>query len=636
MKRYFLITGMTVSMFIIVILLLRVTTSQLIASQPFLYASPHAGAQYVQSGTTIAIRYATEVDPATFTDKFEVIGTNSGLSEGAVQLADDRRTILFVPDQPFAHGEQVHVYVRDGIKTVDGTTLSGGTFQFSVAADTVDVKLSLFEQVNAYSITTQSSPAYATGETLGITSDLKTVPSDFPPISVGVKTTDTGEGSIFLANFTVDWVRRRFDLSKSYLLILDNDGEPVYYQRMQPGVAQFDFKKLPNGNLSYYEDGGLGFSILNEQYELIDVFSAGNGYARTDNHDFQILSNGHAIVMIYDWQSVDMSTIVPGGNPDATVIGLVLQELDTSKNVVFEWRSWDHIPITDSYADLTAEVIDYVHGNSVEVDSDGNWLVSNLALGEVTKIDRETGDIIWRMGGKQNMFTFDPVDGEPFFPQHDARRIPNGNLTIFDNRSQYSNYARAVEYELDEENFTAHRVWEFRQEYPGGSAAMGNAQRLPNGNTFIGWGGMYPTLTEAKPDGSVAFELEFGGYITPTLSRVSYRAFRYPWVGDPQWPPRLVVSQVASDSLQLNYSWNGATDVASYNVYAGETATSMNFVENVPKVSFETVTVIETPGTDCVYQIEPVNMSGVAQQRSNLILAPHCVSSSVLLPLLGR
>src|SRR5262249_25533915 len=230
-------------------------------------------------------------------------------------------------------------------------------------------------------------------------------------------------------------------------------------------------------------------------------FATGNGYF-TDLHDLQILPNGHALMMSYDPQPVDMSAVVPGGNPNATVVGLVLQELDTDKNVVFQWRSWDHFAITDApspRATLTGPTVDYVHGNAIELDQDGNWLLSSRHMSEITKIDRQTGEIMWRLGlnALNNQFTF-VGDDRGFSHQHDIRRLPNGHITLFDN-GNYLNpvYSRAVEYGLDEVNKVATLVWEHRNSPDVYSGFMGDAQRLEDGGTVIGWAA--PSRTPRSP-----------------------------------------------------------------------------------------------------------------------------------------
>jgi hypothetical protein len=263
---------------------------------------------------------------------------------------------------------------------------------------------------------------------------------------------------------------------------------------------------------------------MDSSYNVIDTFACGNGYT-TGFHDLQILSNDHYLVMSYDAQTVRMDTIVAGGDTAANVIGLIIQELDQNDYVVFQWRSWDHFQITDASEniDLTAHTIDYVHGNSIEMDHDGNLIISSRHMNEVTKISRTSGDIIWRLGGKKNQFQF-INDSRGFTYQHDARRLPNNNLTIFDNGNLSSpQYSSAIEYQMDEQNKTVTRVWDYSDNKVY-SRSMGSTIRLDNGRTLVGWGGLdNPAVTEVTNDGTKKFEMVFDESV------FSYRAFRYTW-----------------------------------------------------------------------------------------------------------
>ena len=142
-----------------------------------------------------------------------------------------------------------------------------------------------------------------------------------------------------------------------------------------------------------------------------------------------------------------MSQIVPNGKTNALVTGLIIQKINSEKEVTFQWRSLDHMLITDAtHEDLTADRIDYVHGNSIEVDSDGHIIISSRHLDEITKINTVTGAIIWRLGGKNNQFSF-VNDTAKFSHQHSARILKNGNLFLFDNGVFHTpQYSRAVEY----------------------------------------------------------------------------------------------------------------------------------------------------------------------------------------------
>lgn len=248
----------------------------------------------------------------------------------------------------------------------------------------------------------------------------------------------------------------------------------------------------------------------------------GNGYL-ADSHAFQLLPNGHALMLCYDEQAVDMSEIAAGGHPAATVTGAVIQELDADKQVIFQWRTWDHIPITDSYRDITQRKFGYIHVNAVSLDPiDGNILLSCRETSEVVKVNRTTGDVLWRMGGKQNEFTFfnEHEENAPryFKLMHSVRRLPNGNLTMFDNGAdeavgdQERTYSRAVEYALDEENKTATLVWEYRSDPDIRALTGGSVTRLPGGHTLVNWGGAAktgeaPAMTEVDPNGQLVYDI---------------------------------------------------------------------------------------------------------------------------------
>jgi len=325
---------------------------------------------------------------------------------------------------------------------------------------------------------------------------------------------------------------------------------------------------------------------MDSSYTIVDTFMTGNGYI-TDIHELQILPDGHALIMAYDPQPVRMDTIVAGGDSSAIVVGLIIQELDVDKNVVFQWRSWDHFWILDATQDIHMDWlwIDYVHGNAIELDLDGNLLISCRNMDEITKISRQTGDIIWRLGGdkaRNNDFLFihDPVT---FSHQHDIRRLSNGNISLFDNGSLHSpQFSRVAEYQLDEENHIANLIWNFSYEPSIFSYAMANTQRLSNHGTIIGWGIRTEdmrAITEVKADGTVAFELS----LPDTM--YSYRAFRFNWktnlfITDPDSIFFESIGVGDSSTTTINLVSNSAKSINITSFYGSDSAYSV--VTTVP------------------------------------------------------
>ena len=295
-----------------------------------------------------------------------------------------------------------------------------------------------------------------------------------------------------------------------YMAIIDSLINPSWF--INSGPLGLDFKVNQN-KLSYFNNNNKSWIILNEYMNETDTLECVNGYL-ADFHDIQLLANGGYLLQTYDSIYVDMSQIDPGGNTNALIIILIIQEFDSNKNLIFEWNAWEHLNIADYHnLNLTSNRIVWMHGNSIHIDLDSNILVSNRRSSEVIKIDRNTGEVIWYFGGPNNEFsiTNDPYNG--FSRQHDVRRIENGNILLFDNGNDHDPpISRAVEYEIDESEKTADLVWDFS--HPEGylGLAMGSVQRLPNNNTLINWGSLLDqgaVITEVDYDKNIVFEIQY-------------------------------------------------------------------------------------------------------------------------------
>jgi hypothetical protein len=102
---------------------------------------------------------------------------------------------------------------------------------------------------------------------------------------------------------------------------------------------------------------------------------------------------------------------------------------------VFEWHSRDYFSIDETSRPAflqtePPEPVPYIHINAVAEDLDGNLIISLRRFDRIVKIDHQTGEILWQMGGvtsKVNDFTFinDPFNG--FSGQHHVQILPNGN-----------------------------------------------------------------------------------------------------------------------------------------------------------------------------------------------------------------
>lgn len=163
---------------------------------------------------------------------------------------------------------------------------------------------------------------------------------------------------------------------------------------------------------------------------------------------------------------------------------------------------------------------DYTHANSVMYDEEHDaLLVMTKNLDALTAVDRTTGTVLWQAGGRYGDMA--DVDGDRIGAGAAAWQVdgPNGTwwshghmshfwgegFLVFDNGYHHeSRVSRVVEYALSTEAHTIQKVWEFASEDAVFNPLLGDARRLPNGNTLVSWtiSGM---VTEITPAGAVVW-----------------------------------------------------------------------------------------------------------------------------------
>jgi hypothetical protein len=398
-------------------------------------------------------------------------------------------------------------------------------------------------------------------------------------------------------------------------LILDGKGNVVWFHSTRPLTAMNFRPAMFRGEpvLTWWEgraERGLGrgaYVVMDSTYRVIArVPAAGRRY---DLHEFELTSRGTALVTAHVVRPADLSSV--GGPARGQVIGSVIQEIAIpSGRVLFEWRSLDHVAIEESYATYTGHAYDYFHVNSIDVDADGNLLVSARNTWAVYKLHAKTGRVLWRLGGKRSDFQMGA--GTRFAWQHDARHHDEGRLiSIFDNSAAppVASRSRVLVIALDRQARYAKVVREYAHPRKLLAPFMGNAQLLPNGNVVVGWGGL-PYITEFNRDGGVRFDarLPRGG--------MNYRAFRLPWVGRPNRPPRLV-RRAVSGRRRLFVSWNGATQVAGWRVETRTGADGFTPVLTRARRGFETS--LPVPANGDFARVVALAVDGRVLGRSNVV-----------------
>ena len=415
-----------------------------------------------------------------------------------------------------------------------------------------------------------------------------------PPVRILTRARSTAPGYVFLGP--------KMKVLQAGPMILDNRGQVVWFHPLDThGVADVKVQRYRGKPVITWWRGrapmGVGsgyYAIYDDTYREIAKVRAGHGYSG-DIHEFVITPNDTGLFTIYHRIPADLTPI--GGPKEGKIFDGIVQEVDIpTGKVLFEWHSWPAVGIKDGFfkpvpspkKGKKAPPYDYIHLNSIDVEPNGNFLVSARNTHAIYEIDSKTKKILWQLGGKKSDFKMGP--GTTFAWQHDARRQRDGTITIFDNGAAppVEKFSRVLVLRLDMKTKRATLVRSYHHPKRLLVPFEGNAQFLPNGDVFVGWGAV-PHFTEFGRSGHVLFDGSFGKgkdrIRGPNQDADTYRAFRFVWHGHPTDRPAVRVS-----GGKLFVSWNGATEVARWQLLSGAAADgNLRAGASVPKRGFETV-----------------------------------------------
>ncbi len=403
-------------------------------------------------------------------------------------------------------------------------------------------------------------------------------------------------GFIFTANF--------YDLNEPKIvgqsgpLILDNALQPVWFQPVpeklvasnlslqtyqgKPALAWWQGAVTNTGATESGED-----IVVDQHYQTVAKLKATGGWVLT-LHEFAIRGE-NAWVTANKNIPIDLSRY--GGAYNGALIDSAVQEYNLrTGRLVHSWDALQHIPLSESQASLPTNGFpwDAYHVNSIDVTGNGAFLVSMRNTWGAYMVNIASGQIQWTLGGKSSSYKFAP--GAAFQWQHDVALAPGGTVTLYDDHCcqltgggtyvPATGESRALVLRLDAQTHTAKLVSQYTRGGGFDAAYMGNAQPLPNGNVFVGWGSE-PYFSEYGPTGRLLMEGELPG---PNLT---YRATLEQWTGRPLSSPAGVALQKDGHST-VYASWNGATDVSAWRVLGGSDAGSLAVLATAPRSGFET------------------------------------------------
>ncbi|KAI5370447.1 Putative arylsulfotransferase [Septoria linicola] len=378
------------------------------------------------------------------------------------------------------------------------------------------------------------------------------------------------------------------------------NGKPtlLFWMRDGPAVRGHGY-----GNITLLNQDYSTKTVLCPQYGLTTA-NHGDPHCEADLHEAHVVSSRNTIITTaYNATPADLSSI--HGPADGWIWDSQFYELDPYNNsILFRWRASDHIPLAESRWRIgdqgsLARPYDLFHINSV-VDLGDHYLVSSRHCWTIYLIDKQ-GNIVWRFAGDGKGDFGDLPQDARFRWQHDARPYKIGHdyidISLFDNQNwgirqkDPKSAAKLLAFRLpirpiSGSNETQAQVIDIiRPQTDYQSVSQGAFDNnLPGGNRLANWGDI-PILTEFDDSGREIWSAEFGRAGEAHI----YRGFKQEWHATPHTRPDLFVEKDSASRAFFGYvSWNGATDVEGWNIYAGLSTDDVRRLGRIGKKGFET------------------------------------------------
>lgn len=462
--------------------------------------------------------------------------------------------------------------------------------------------------------------AFNFDDTLG---SYKTLPGSFPEqVKLVTKKSTAFKGNIFLGS------KRNVPGWQMGATILDDNAKVVWYKpltgtdyigdvRPQTYLGKPVVGWWQGTNFRGYGEGQ--GEIYDTHYHHVATVKAGNGRAM-DIHEFNITPQGTALIIAYQKGTGDLTNAPGGGPANGLIQNNYVQEVDIKTGkVLMEWNGAKDVPYSESFNTVPKDTTipyDWMHLNSVNLTTDGQIVVSSRATHTYYKINRKTGKLIWKLGGKNTDFKMGK-NAQTLF-QHDVHQLSASFWSAFDNAADAvpvagaaPKHSRGVILKVDQKKMTVTLKKEFVHPKKLLGVSQGNMQTLPGAHEFVGWGGDRQYMTEFDAKGRVVWDARLLSTATDT-----YRAYKSKWVGSPTDQP-LVDAQSAAGTVTISVSWNGATEVAEWRVLGGSSADNLDPVGTLTWKDLETSGAFGTTATK--FKVEALDAKGKVLGTSDVV-----------------
>ncbi len=541
--------------------------------------------------------------PASNVESVTATGSISGTHLGTLQSYLSSPGASFLPELPFTEGEQVHVVVD----------LKGGT--------------PLEDSFTVAHLGPSEGLLHNTGEKPEEQQHFVTQPELRPP-KVTITTADPSlEGDIFTDPIPAPEIHPgekkllEFEpVGPNGLMIMNPEGKLLWWKQFTEEVGSVFEPVSYEGKtaLAWWQGKvteaayGLGEGVIaNTSYEPVAHIKAANGL-HADIHELYITPEGQAYII-----AVEPVCMPECDEEHVPVLDDEIQEIDIKTGLVmWSWNTLGHVPEEYTEAVVSGGVLDPYHMNSLQALPEHKILISMRDTSGIYEVEQSTGKVLWEISPEHS--TLKKRKGVEFHFQHDARLQGKHleTLSLFDDEAGPPLYGPSKGLVLKLTKHAVSLVHAYENPRPILTVAEGGMQVLPHGEALLSYGATQYISEFSKrgakhKNGKLLFEAEL------PKGDGTYRVMRFPWTGTPNTKPAVVAKRESPGEVAVYVSWNGATEVAKWEVLAGEEANALAPVTSAEWSNFETR--IPISSTDKVFEVKALNKEGKVLATSEAV-----------------
>lgn len=300
--------------------------------------------------------------------------------------------------------------------------------------------------------------------------------------------------NVIINDYSFDGYLLYSSKTSDFQVMINSNMKPVWYENFYPLPSSSARYNPLTQQISFLHGKGQEL-FCSTDISVVDLYGNEVMHYSKENlpyplihHDIYQLSNGNWAYINFIDKKYDFSPL--GVDSLYNVRGDGITEIDKDGNIVWQWSAFDHYnPLDDPeilnpngpFGKISVRD-DWMHANSIAEDANGDIYVSFNRIEQFWKIDKQTGDVVYKLGRNGDVAISD--EAIPSFI-HSVSILDNGDVMFYENGTEERGYSRILTFRVNEGNKTAELVTNIKLPASLSSFFQGSAYMIDSSHILV-------------------------------------------------------------------------------------------------------------------------------------------------------